>query len=92
MLQPSLQRDCNPLDYDQAGSRRCRDLQAGGLGGSKMIIECVLAVVLGQAVVDAGERYPDRIRRLLSPERSGTSLVEWTVTWGAGYYAGLVER
>ena len=56
-----------------------------------MIIKCVLAAVLCQAV-DAGDRYPDRIRRLLSPERSGTAQVEWTVTWGAGYDAGLVER
>src|SRR3990172_7869436 len=91
MLRPKLQRDCNPLDFHKCGSRRSRDLQATGLGGSNMIIECVLAAVLGQAV-DAGDRYPDRIRKLLSPVRSGTSQVEWTVTWRAGYDAGLVER
>ncbi len=58
-----------------------------------MLVQLMLAAVMCQTAGDGtGNRYPVRVRNLLSPQRPRTSQIEWTVTWGAGYDAGLVER
>ncbi len=58
-----------------------------------MLVQLILAAVLCQNTGDgASDRYPERVRNLLSPQRPRTSQIEWTVTWRRGYADGLAER